>query len=227
MLTLDDLEVSYRFSPRRRSIGLTVTAEGKLVIAAPPGTSRASLARALEKHKAWILKTAAQRKGAWDRLEPGTAFYRGKPYRLTPLTGPQDAVKLAAEEIKVTLRRKPADLWPLLQAWYIQEAQGLVQTRVHHFAARMGLSPGPVQMRDWKRRWGECHPKGELRFNWRLIMLPPEILDYVVVHELTHLRVPAHPPEFWRQVGLVLPDYAARRRYLNRYGAPFLVWRVE
>ena len=64
-----------------------------------------------------------------------------------------------------------------------------------------------------------------LRFNWRLIMLPPEIIDYVVVHELAHLLAPGHNPRFWGVVAAILPDYQARRRWLNRYGSPFLLWQ--
>ncbi len=91
----------------------------------------------------------------------------------------------------------------------------------------MNLTPGRVALKGWKRRWGECHPDGQLRFNWRLIMCPPAVIDYVVVHELTHFTVPGHNPRFWGQVAKVLPDYAARRRWLNREGAPFLLWRAE
>jgi predicted metal-dependent hydrolase len=89
----------------------------------------------------------------------------------------------------------------------------------------MELAVPPLEVRDWRRRWGECHPDRTLRFNWRLVLLPPEILDYVVVHELAHLIVPGHPPPFWQEVGKYLPDYAPRRRWLKQYGGPFLLWR--
>jgi predicted metal-dependent hydrolase len=102
-----------------------------------------------------------------------------------------------------------------------------VAARVGLFAQAMGLKAGPIQVRDWKGRWGECHLEKGLRFNWRLILLPPEVLDYVVVHELAHLKVPGHPREFWHQVAKVLPDWALRRRWLNREGAPFLVWEPK
>ena len=101
-----------------------------------------------------------------------------------------------------------AELWSRLVAWYAERAFGLLQDRVRHFAAAMGLTPGPVELKEWKRRWGECHPDGTLKFNWRLIMCPPEVIDYVVVHELAHLKVPGHNPRFWGVVEKVLPDYA-------------------
>ncbi len=84
-----------------------------------------------------------------------------------------------------------------------------------------------MELKEWKRRWGECHPDGALKFNWRLIMLPAEIIDYVVVHELAHLKVPDHSPRFWSVVAKVLPDYDSRRAWMNRSGTPFLLWRAE
>ena len=117
-----------------------------------------------------------------------------------------------------------ASLWPQLRAWLSRRAEGLINERVAHYAPPMGLKVRPGEMREWRRRWGECHPDGHLRFNWRLIMLPPSIIDYVVVHELAHLLAPGHNPRFWGVVAAVLPDYQARRQWLNRYGSPFLLW---
>ena len=96
-----------------------------------------------------------------------------------------------------------ADLWSRLVGWYAERASGLLQDRVGHFAVAMGLAPGPVELKGWKRRWGECHPDGKLSFNWRLILCPPMVIDYVVVHELAHLKVPGHNPRFWGQVAKV------------------------
>ena len=76
------------------------------------------------------------------------------------------------------------------------------------------------------RRWGECRLNGPLRFNWRLILLPGKILDYVVAHELAHLQTPGHSPGFWRLVEQVLPDYRRGRQWLNHYGAPFLQYKL-
>ena len=83
MINLNDLDIEYRFSPRRKSIGLMVTAQGKLVVSAPPGTSRANLQRALDTHRAWIEAKVAERREAWARLKQGTAFFLGQSYRLT------------------------------------------------------------------------------------------------------------------------------------------------
>jgi predicted metal-dependent hydrolase len=221
---LKTLDIEYRISPRRKSIGIQVTVEGKVVVSAPRGTSKANLTRALEKHRAWVEAKVAERQAAWDRLKEGEAYFLGEPYRLTVVRGGTGAVSRNRGDIRVPLDGG-ADLWPQLAAWYREQASAFIAGRVRYFGGQMGLKPGPVELKAWKRRWGECHPDGRLKFNWRLIMLPPEVIDYVVVHELAHLKVPGHNPRFWVQVAAVLPDYAARRRWLNRTGAPFLLWQ--
>jgi predicted metal-dependent hydrolase len=222
---MKDLDIEYRVSPRRRSIGIMVTTEGRVVVTLPRGATQADLARALERHGAWIERRVAERRAAWERLQPGEAYFLGEPYRLTVGPGPPGTVSRRGGEIRVALDGG-ADPWPPLAAWYREEALGLLRDRVAHWGARLGLAPGPVALKEWKRRWGECHPDGALKFNWRLILCPPAVIDYVVVHELAHLTVPGHNPRFWSRVAQVLPDYAARRRWLNREGAPFLLWRA-
>lgn len=226
MINFNDLDIAYRFSPRRKSIGLMVTAQGRLVVSAPPGTSRANLQRALDTHRAWIEAKVAERREAWARLKKGTAFFLGQSYRLTAASTAGDAVELGSKEIRVRPGGTGSDLWTPLQSWYRGQAELLLTKRVRHYGVEMGLAARDLELRDWRRRWGECHPDGKLRFNWRLIMLPEEIIDYVVVHELAHLRAPGHNPRFWRLVGQVVPDYASRRRWLNRYGTPFLLWQA-
>jgi predicted metal-dependent hydrolase len=223
---LEQIDIEYRTSPRRKSIALMVTAEGRVVVTMPQGTSKENLARALEKHGAWIQRKVAERKAAWGRLKAGEIYLLGQPLRLTVHQGATGPVTLNSQEIRVPLPNG-ADPWPRLVAWYAERAFWLLHERVGHFAATMGLTPGPVELKEWKRRWGECHLDGTLKFNWRLILLPAEVIDYVVVHELAHLKVPGHNPRFWGVVAVVLPDYACRRHWLNRAGTPFLLWRVE
>ena len=223
MVNLEDLEIEYRFSPRRRSIGLMVTAAGKLVVSAPRGTPAAEISRALARHRGWIEAKATERQEAWARLQEGTAYFLGRPYRLSISKNSPEAVALRGREIRV--RPVDACLWPPLRTWLIRQAEGYLNERVDHYAPELGVKGRQVAVREWRRRWGECHPDGHLRFNWRLIMLPPEIIDYVVVHELAHLLAPGHNPRFWRVVAAILPDHQARRRWLNQYGTPFLLWQ--
>jgi predicted metal-dependent hydrolase len=227
MNDFSNLDIEYRLSRRRRSIGLMVTVTGKLVVSAPPGTTQSELKRALTRHQTWIEAKVAERREAWDRLKPGTAFFLGETYRLIVAPGPGEAVALADGDLKVRPPAGAPDLWPTLEAWYRRQAENFLKERVRHFGVELRLAVRQLQLKAWKRRWGECHPDGQLRFNWRLILLPPPIIDYVVAHELAHLLVPGHNPRFWGVVGHVVPDYAARRRWLNRCGSPFLLWQAE
>jgi len=216
-----------RVSPRRRSVGLTVTDTGELLVHAPKNLSLKEIQGIIARHLAWIEKKQAERQAAWARLALGKVYFRGQPLALEPANHGPAGVRLTAGAVHLNLTPTVRDPWPLLLDWYHRQAAALLTARVQLFAARMGLKPPPLTLRDWRRRWGECHPEGHLRFNWRLVLLPPEILDYLVVHELAHLIVPGHPRRFWQEVGKYLADYAQRRRWLKLYGSPFLTWKWE
>ena len=96
--------------------------------------------------------------------------------------------------------------------------------RVRDYADRLGLEVEEVELREWRSKWGDCRAGGVLRFNWRAILLPAEVLDYLVVHELVHLLESRHTRRFWRFVATVLPDYASNRSWLQQYGTAFLLW---
>jgi hypothetical protein len=221
--------LTYRLqiSRRRRSVGLTVTDTGELLVHAPRGLALEAVHRVIKKNRAWIEKKQAERREAWARLKDGKVYYLGQALTVALVSQGPVGIRLVEDTLLMRLERSSEDPWPQLLAWYRQEAEALLTGRVHHFAAHMGLAPPPVEVRTWRRRWGECRPDGHLRFNWRLVLLPLESLDYVVVHELTHLLVPGHPTRFWQEVGKYLPDYADRRRWLKTYGPPFLLWEFN
>ncbi len=102
----------------------------------------------------------------------------------------------------------------------------MITERVARFAPMVGVDYGRVTVRGQTTRWGSCSAKGNLSFNCLLALVPPEVLDYVVVHELCHRREMNHSARFWAEVGRVLPDYAARRRWLKQNGTA-LISRIK
>ena len=98
-----------------------------------------------------------------------------------------------------------------------RQIRQLIAQRVAYYADIMGISYGRISMRNQKTRWGSCSSDGNLNFNCRLLYVPPELVDYVVVHELAHRRHMDHSPEFWREVEKYMPDYKERRRQLKQY----------
>lgn len=105
-----------------------------------------------------------------------------------------------------------------VQAWYREHALAHLERRIAVLAPRLGVSPAGVLVRDQRRRWGSCSPQGVLRFNWRVVMAPPALIDYVVVHELAHLRIRTHGPEYWAEVARLIPDHREQRRRLRELG---------
>ena len=97
----------------------------------------------------------------------------------------------------------------------IERAKRIFPERTAYFAKRMGVDYGRITIREQKTRWGSCSSKGNLNFNWKLVLLDPELLDYVVVHELAHRREMNHSVAFWKVVEAELPDYRERRRRLK------------
>ncbi len=107
---------------------------------------------------------------------------------------------------------------PELEARYREQARARISERAAWFARIMGVSYGRITIRAAKTRWGSCSAKGNLNFHWKLILMPEEVLDYVVVHELAHRKQMNHSPAFWAEVEKVLPDYRERRRWLKTWG---------
>jgi len=102
--------------------------------------------------------------------------------------------------------------------WYKERAYEIISERVQAYAQRYGFAPRQVKITSAKTRWGSCSPNDGLNFTWRLVMAPLEVIDYVVIHELVHLRIRNHSSKFWKEVGLIDPDYKNKRKWLRENG---------
>ena len=122
---------------------------------------------------------------------------------------------------KVLERRRLADGWraqfPHEDGHYKEQARVLFAQRCELYASRMGVSYERIALSNASTRWGSCSPKGNLRFNWRLVMAPSEVIDYVIVHELAHLKELNHSRRFWALVEAVLPSYRASKKWLREH----------
>ena len=133
----------------------------------------------------------------------------------------QEWVLGCLERTKEYREEKPlsADLSEAKRNVYIRKAKETITKRVSYFARLMGVSYRNITIREQKTRWGSCAANGNLNFNWLLILAPPEVLDYVVVHELAHRKEMNHSARFWAEVERILPDYKRRRKWLKDYGS--------
>ena len=108
---------------------------------------------------------------------------------------------------------------PELEKLYRKKAKMQLENRCAYFAKRMEVDYNRIAVRAAKTRWGSCSAQGNLNFHWKLVLMPPEILDYVVVHELAHRKEMNHSQRFWAEVERILPDYKARRKWLKEFGS--------
>jgi predicted metal-dependent hydrolase len=230
-ITLGDRTITYylRRNPRARRVLLKVEDDLGLVVVLPRWFAARDVPQVLEKHARWILSTLGRRESklaALDRApgEPPWALFGGQRLPLRFVPEPARAfplIKLEGGEL--VLHTAPPEpegpaLTALLSAWYRSQARLNFPTRVEHWAGVTGLTPRSLRIGDPKSRWGSCSASGTVSLSWRLVLAPVEILDYLVVHELCHIRHPDHSPAFWNLVGVHLPGYTRPREWLRRQG---------
>ena len=232
-ITVDELVFSIRWSRRRRTIGISVGREGDLRLLAPAGASPRRLETALRAKLPWVRRKLAEFAAqgpppAAKRFVEGERLpYLGRTYRLVvggdhaPSTSNPDGHLLALRRGRFELAGGldgEARGWVV--RWYTARATARIAARIAHFAPIVGALPAAIIVRDLgKRRWGSCDGRTRtVSFHWELILLPPAIIDYVVVHELVHLHELNHGSEFWRRVADVLPDCRQRRAWLAAHG---------
>jgi predicted metal-dependent hydrolase len=224
--TLDpgDLHYQVRWSTRRKTLGLTVERDGSLTLAAPEACPMDRLRKFAESRRFWVYVQLARRDLLHRVYEPksfvtGEGFsYLGRHYRLLLVEADEDA-PLRLRDGRLQLHRDRAQDGPaLLRRWYARLGQGWLSRRVQRLAAHAGVEPPPIQIQDLGYRWGSCGRNGRLYFNWRVMALPTPLVEYVVAHELVHLRESHHTQRFWRLLGRIMPDNGQFRERLARTG---------
>jgi hypothetical protein len=118
---------------------------------------------------------------------------------------------------------RPGDIARTVTEWLREQALACFHTRIAHYAPRLRVPAPELRLSEARTRWGSCHPAGRVLINWRLIQMPLRLVDYVVVHELAHLKEMNHSPRFWRTVASIIPDYAARRTEIRVEGHRYLL----
>ncbi|PYS85061.1 MAG: M48 family peptidase [Acidobacteria bacterium] len=225
---IGDLVFAVRRSARRKTIGITVDRDGSLILRAPVECPSEQLERVAREKLLWTYTRLAEKKLLFRPTRPkkfidGEGFYYlGESYRLLLIdqqSGGHRTVPLKLQDDWFMLCRneRPRAEQHFI-TWYTRQARGWLRTRVTRFAARVDVQPRAIDVRRVGFRWGSCSPTGQLNFHWRTILLPPEIIDYLVVHELVHLREPRHSLEFWRRVERAIPDYLQRKNWLSENG---------
>lgn len=214
----------------RKTASISVSPDNRVTVTVPSRLSDAEVAALVKRKSGWIQRKIAfnsEVRHPYRRKEyvSGEAFsYLGRNYRLKVETGDEPGVALRDGTLYVHvpagLARKKRDIWVVLQltAWYRERGLEKLRQRARLHAQRMGIELGPVGIRTYRRQWGSCYRDRSVHFNWKIIMAPVRIIDYVVIHELCHLRHHDHSRAFWKMLALYLPDYAERKEWLRVNG---------
>ena len=143
----------------------------------------------------------------------------GRRCLLRLMRGARVKGEVVGDEYRLTLPRPEEDaaVRGAIRATLSEMALARIRERLAYYAPRTGRTPGRVTIREQKTRWGSCSSKGNLNFNWKLIMAPPQCLDYVVIHELCHLHEFNHSPRFWSLVSAQMPDYEPWKKWLKTH----------
>jgi predicted metal-dependent hydrolase len=148
-----------------------------------------------------------------------TVTYLGKNYRLKVLIGDQPSMKLRRGYVEATVTNTDIDskstIRSLLQDWYKSHAEKRLIEKTKRFAKVIGVDPSSVTVKNYKSRWGSCSAKGDISYNWRIILAPHSIVDYVVVHELCHMLEHNHSSKYWKHVERHVPNWRVCREWLK------------
>ena len=205
--------------------------DGKVSILVPDDLSDSRIDAILTKKTQWIRQKMCLQ-GQAVSVQPkeyvsGESFsYLGRNYRLKVLKGSQSSAKLLNGRLQVILptgSNSPEKVRDALTGWYRSHAEIKIQEKVARYASIVGVEPASVCIHTFKSRWGSCHQSGALVYNWKIIVAPNRIVDYVVVHELCHLKQHDHSDKFWKRVGQVIPEYAQCKEWLRVNGGRLVV----
>lgn len=217
---------------RRKTIGITIDVNGEVKVSAPLRISEKQIKEIVQKKAEWIARKVKEARKinsgiARRQFVSGESLpYLGKEYTLKIVEKDLCKAEVHVEDGTFLMyinqglsgeSRKQAVQEALIK-WYRQRFAEVVKERMEKYSSKLKATPCRVVIKDQKTIWGSCSKKGNINLNWRLVMAPLDIVDYVVVHELCHLKVMNHSKDFWNLVESILSDYREKREWLKVNG---------
>ena len=241
VLTFGDMEIPYSITrTKRKTVGIIVEPDGIVNVRAPVDLETNKIQEAVIKKGNWIvnkLKQAQEIKKpvpikqelvSGEKILLNNRLYRLK-INLTPKKRTQILFAFRMLQIficeNLTLEERNEEIKKTLIKWYKDKAHSIISERIKKYEKYLEIKPTGIKIRDQKIRWGSCTPEGLLIFNWRIVMAPISAIDYVIVHELSHIQDPTHSNKFWSLVESLFPNYKKWKEWL-RINGPSLDLRV-
>lgn len=216
------IKIDHLIRSCRKTIGLQITNDARLIVRAPFFASEDFIYKLIHRKLSWIKAKQdyfkqRQNKILIRRFLPGEEFlFLGHSY---PLVVAEDLPKALVLDNSLMISKMVLNnAKDHIECWYKTRALEYITQRVEYYAQMTGSKYHSVRINNASTRWGSCGYKDRLNFTWRLIMAPERVVDYVIIHELMHLKQKNHSHKFWAKVALMMPDYKQDERWLKKNG---------
>lgn len=224
---------SLEYVPDKKDVSISISLHEGIQLRVPHGMDKAAIETILYKKAPWIIKKKYELEeiilpANQKEFVSGEKFpYLGRQYRLkvfkkeqllNPKLNFNQGRFIAEIPHDMTEEEKANELKPLFKDWYITRGYKKVEDRLSLYGPKMDIQPAKVVFKEQKMRWGSCTPDGNIYLNWLIMMAPMPVVDYVLVHELAHLKYMDHSTDYWCFVKSILPDYEQRKEWLRING---------
>jgi len=199
----------------RKSIALVIDSEARLTVRAPFNARESEITNLIKQKKRWIIEKQKKISALSNKHTPveikngGNILFKGDNYTIKMSN--VSRIKISGENIIIPRGSKKEKV----AAWLKKEAKKLIRERLDMYARFMGVRYSALRISGARTRWGSCSGRNSLSFTWRLIMCPVQAVDYVIVHELSHITHKDHSPGFWAMVKSVIPDFKEQKNWLK------------
>ena len=220
----NESEIKYHVKRKnRKTVGIVVERDKTVVVIAPENVSEEKISELVKRKKFWILdklnnsKKYSETENNKEFVSGESLLYLGKNYKLEIIENDIDGIHF---ENKFIVSKKNSDKANLLiKEWYKLNSKEVIIPKAEFFAKELGVSYSSIKISNMKFRWGSCTPKNNINFSWRLIKAPVNVIEYIIVHELTHLIESNHTAKFWNIVSVQLPYYQKAKEWLKENGS--------
>jgi predicted metal-dependent hydrolase len=226
-------KISYEiiYSPRRKNVSISVSPDKKVEVIAPSNLTQESVREVVKRKADWVLKKLDwfdhihQFDASKEYVNGETFLYIGRQYRLKILSGDfEPSVRLKGRYFEVTISKNvPQEsryhvIRDILCEWYLEHAENKLREIMCKYSSRLCIDTPMLVVKLQAKRWGSCSKDNIIRINIRIIMAPMKQIEYVVAHELCHIKYKNHSSEFWKALSLIMPDYQLRKEALRKEG---------
>ncbi|MBN1216308.1 MAG: M48 family metallopeptidase [Candidatus Lokiarchaeota archaeon] len=233
-IDLGDNSITYNIiRTNRKTVGISVKPNGLVIVRVPYQLDLDKINTIIYKKRQWITKVIEKNKQVIlpdplkDEIISGNTFLLKNKLitlKIYPIEQKYPKISFSSRVLNIYINKNLSKkerfekIKQILVKWYKKKALNVIKNRIGKYLKYLDDKPKEIKVRDYKIRWGTCTSDKRLIFNWRIIMAPVDVIDYVIVHELAHIEVPNHSTKFWNKVESLFPDYKKMKEWLKFNG---------